>query len=114
MMIDTHALIKKIVALGVDEKKAEFAVNNFVSQEQLEQSVIKLSEFKEAINSLQTNITKLDHKIEASIIMLDHKLEKSIGKLEKSIEILKSEIGHLKWSIPLYFGVAIAILKYFK
>lgn len=46
--------------------------------------------------------------------MLDHKLEKSIGKLETSIEILKSEIGHLKWSIPLYFGVAIAILKYFK
>ena len=92
--------------------------------EKFEEGVVRRSEFKEAISALQidivkldhkleTSINNLDHKLETSINNLDHKLEMSIGKLEAGIEIVKSEIGHLKWSIPLYFGIAIAILKYF-
>ena len=87
-MINTHTLIKEMIAHGVTEKHAEIMVNKFVSQKQfkqLEENVVKPSEFTIAVN-----------------------------KLENSIALVKSEISSLKWMIPLYFGLVVLILKYFK
>ena len=102
MMIDTHALVKEIVALGVDEKKAEFAISKFVSMErfiELEKSVVKPSEFKEAITLLRNDIVELRN---------EQKLD--IAELKTEIANTKYEI--IKWLGGLIISVA-AVMVYF-
>ena len=130
MMIDTHALVKEIVALGVDEKKAEFAINNFVSQEQLEQSVVKPSEFREAMALLRNDIANLDRKIgevkselksdiselrnelKSDIIEVRNELKVSIAEVRTEIARTKSDI--LLWAItPLSLGIIGTVIAIF-
>lgn len=96
MMLNAHTLIKSMVSHGLAESVAEDIVNNLASEERvnkLEQTMIKPSEFKEAINDLRHDIAEL--------------------RSELKLDISKTKNEILYWMIPFFLtniGLIAAVL----
>ena len=94
--INTHTLIKEMIAHGITEKHAEIMVNKFVNQKQfkqLEETIVKPSEFKEAVGKLESKIDKLEYSIK--------------------LDIAKTKNETLYWLIPFFLtniGLIITVL----
>ena len=136
--VDTHVAVKKLVASGFTENEAEDMISSFVIQEQfkqLEENVVKPSEFKEAIkdlrhdiadlsnkldsritevkNELKSDIAELRSELKGDIAKLDSKINETKGKLR--VDIAKSKNDLLQWMVVLILGVMGMIIGlYFK
>jgi hypothetical protein len=112
--IDTHTVVKNLVASGFTEKEAENMLLSFSTKEetkQLEESVVKPSEFKEAINDLRHDIANFKNELKGDIAKLDHKIIEAKSELRVDIAKTKNEI--LYWMIPFFLtniGLIAAVL----
>ena len=117
-MLNTHTLIKSMVSHGLPESVAEDIVNNFASEERvnkLEASMIKPSEFKEAINDLRHDIADLKNELKSDIAELRSELKLDIVELrsELKLDISKTKNEILYWMIPFFLtniGLIAAVL----
>ncbi len=107
MMLNAHTLIKSMVSHGLPESVAEDIVNNLASEERvnkLEESMIKPSEFKEAIKDLRHDIADLKNELKSDIAELRSELKLDISKTKNEI---------LYWMIPFFLtniGLIAAVL----
>jgi hypothetical protein len=106
-MLNAHTLIKSMVSHGLAESVAEDIVNNLASEERvnkLEESMIKPSEFKEAINKLDSRMNEFSKDLRHDIAELRSELKLDISKTKNEI---------LYWMIPFFLtniGLIAAVL----
>ena len=112
--VDTHAIVKTLVANGFTENEAESMLLSFSTKEetkQLEESVVKPSEFREAINKLDSSINKLDNRMSELTKDLRHDMANFKNELKLDIAKTKNEI--LYWMIPFFLtnvGLIVTII----
>lgn len=118
--IDTHAVVKNLVASGFTEKEAENMLLSFSTKEEtkrLEESVVKPSEFKEAINKLDSTINKLDGRMGELTKDLRHDIANVSNKLDIKIAEVRTDIANTKYEIIKWLaGIIIstaAVMVYF-
>lgn len=85
-MLNTHTLLKELVAIGLSEKLAEDFVDNIVTKDQLKDSNEQL-------------VTKSDLKI-------------AVLELKTEINELRTEMRNdKKWIIPILIGMLTLMIK---
>lgn len=94
--INTHAIVKELIAAKFTEQQAE-AITNTIEQFATKDELV---ETKEGL------VTKADLKIAVT------DLKSEISGIKGEIRGIKSEIANIKWVIPMYFGLMIVLLKY--
>lgn len=87
--LDTHAIVKDLVASGVPEKQAEVFVAKFVPKEQL---------------------GDLDERVatKADIVEVRSELKSDIAKVNSKIDQLKTEFAYMKWIQFCILGLLLA------
>lgn len=86
--LDTHAIVKDLVASGVPEKQAEVFVAKFVPKEQL-------GDLDERV-ATKADIVEVRSELKCDIIELRSELKSDIAKVNSKIDQLKTEFSYMK------------------
>ncbi len=122
-MFDTHATIKNLKSVGIQENQAEVIVAAILEIRQYDLSKLVTTEqlnnvytaLEHKINDLEHKIndskTELEHKINDSKTELEHKINQEISELRmelrESIANTKNEI--LRWMLGLMIPMIITL-----
>jgi hypothetical protein len=98
--LDTHAIVKDLVASGVPEKQAEVFVAKFVPKEQL-------GDLDERV-ATKADIVEVRSELKSDIIELRSELKSDIEKVNSKIDQLKTEFAYMKWIQFCILGLLLA------
>ena len=112
---DTHKYIKSLQETGFNEQQAEILVKSLLESRDFDLSILAT---REQISEVKTEIAQLDSKLSKEISVVKSDLQKDIAEvksdLQKDIagiraEIKQSKIDMLKWIVPIFITILIAI-----
>ncbi len=93
--LDTHAIVKDLVASGVPEKQAEVLVAKFVSKEQLGNLDEKVAT-KSDIAEVRSEIAEVKSELKADIAAVRSEIKEVRSELKTDMAILKTEFSFMK------------------
>jgi hypothetical protein len=94
--LDTHAIVKDLVASGVPEKQAEVFVAKFVPKEQLgdlDERVATKADIVEVRSELKSDIAQ----VRAELAEVRTELKNDIAELRTELKILATQFANVKW-----------------
>lgn len=103
--LDTHALFKELVAIGISKVQAEGLINKFATKNELEEikeTLVTKTELRNDIVELKIDIAELKSELKSDISKL-------------SGDVVRVKIDILQWMIPLFLTIiGLIISLYFK
>ncbi len=94
-MFDTHATIKNLKSVGIQENQAEVIVAAILEIRQYDLSkLVTTEQLNNVYTALEHKINDLEHKINDSKTELEHKINDSKTELEHKINDSKTELEH--------------------
>ncbi len=111
-MFDTHATIKNLKSVGIQENQAEVIVAAILEIRQYDLSkLVTTEQLNNVYTALEHKINDLEHKINDSKTELEHKINQEISELRmelrESIANTKNEI--LRWMLGLMIPMIITL-----
>lgn len=105
--LDTHAIVKDLVASGVPEKQAEVFVAKFVPKEQLgdlDERVATKADIVEVRSELKSDIAQ----VRAELAEVRTELKNDIAELRTELKILATQFANVKWVQYAILGLLLA------